>query len=451
MPTSILMPSLSPTMEEGVLAKWLVKEGDLVKPGTLLCSVETDKTTVDYESLDEGYVRKIVLPAGAQAKVNQLIAVLADEKDEDISAFLAKELEKSAKVAGGSAPASASPGNATPAPIPAAPAPVAPTPVVAPATPSLPQGEGRGEGGSGKSSPLARKLAAEAGIPVGSIAASGPGGRVIARDVEAAKANPPAPAAAAPAAGSPRPAPAQAGVVQTPHFGSLAPVRPTRDVPLSMMRKTIGKRLLSTTQNTPLFYVTQKVAVDEMNRVRAELNRAAGYKISVNDLIVKATAFALRQYPAVNSSFHGEFIRENANIDICVAVAIPDGLITPIVKDADQKGLGAISQEVKALVAKAKAGKLAPEEFQGGTFTISNLGMFGVDEFTAIINPPQAAILAVGGTFSEVYLDKEGAPRERQVMKITISADHRVVDGAMAAQFLGGLKSLLENPVWLML
>ena len=186
-------------------------------------------------------------------------------------------------------------------------------------------------------------------------------------------------------------------------------------------------------------------------RLRAELNRAAGYKVSLNDLIVKATAFALRQYPAVNSSFHGEFIRENANIDICVAVAIPDGLITPIVKNADQKGIGAISQEIKSLVGKAKTGKLAPEEFQGGTFTISNLGMFGVDEFTAIINPPQAAILAVGGTSAELYLDKEGTPKERQVMKLTISADHRVVDGAMAAQFLSGLKSLLENPVLLML
>jgi pyruvate dehydrogenase E2 component (dihydrolipoamide acetyltransferase) len=200
-----------------------------------------------------------------------------------------------------------------------------------------------------------------------------------------------------------------------------------------------------------VFFVTQKIEMDALNRVRAELNRAAGYKISVNDLIVKACAYALRQSPVINSSFHGDFIRENANIDICVAVAIPDGLITPIVKDADRKGLGAISQEVKALVGKAKAGKLAPEEFQGGTFTISNLGMFGVDTFTAIINPPQAAILAVGGTSPELYLDKDGVPKERQVMKVTLSADHRVIDGAQGAQVVGGLKSLLENPVWLML
>jgi pyruvate dehydrogenase E2 component (dihydrolipoamide acetyltransferase) len=442
MPTSILMPSLSPTMEEGVLAKWLVKEGDLVKAGTMLCSVETDKTTVDYESMDEGYVRKIVLPEGSNAKVNQLIAVLSDEKDEDISAFLAKELEKSAKVSGGSAtPAAAAPAVPSASPVPAAPA--ASAAPAAPAPAPVVETDGRV-----KASPLARKVAAEAGVSLGSVTASGPGGRIIARVIAAAAA---APKTAPAAAGSSKPAPAQAGVVQTPHFGSLAPVNPTRDVPLTKMRKIIGSRLLESAQTTPVFFVTQKIEMDTLNRVRAELNRAAGYKISVNDLIVKAVAYALRQYPTVNSSFHGEFIREHANIDICVAVAIPDGLITPIVKNADQKGLGAISQEVKALVGKAKAGKLAPEEFQGGTFTISNLGMFGVDEFTAIINPPQAAILAVGGTSSEVYLDKDGTPKERQVMKVTLSADHRVIDGAQGAQFLGGLKSLLENTVWLML
>ncbi len=454
MPTSILMPSLSPTMEEGVLAKWLVKEGDLIKSGTMLCSVETDKTTVDYESMDEGYLRKIIVPDGTNAKVNQLIAILSDEKDEDISAFLEKELAKSAKVTGGASPAPAAPTAAAPAveratesvaptaavPAPAAPAPVAPAAPVSDAT------------GSGKSSPLARKLAAEAGISVSSIPASGPGGRVIARDVEAAKVNPPAAASAAAPAGAAS-APKSSGksdVVQTPHFGSLAPVNPTRDVPLTNMRRIIGKRLLESAQTTPVFFVTQKITMDTLNTVRAELNRAAGYKISVNDLIVKATAFALRQYPVINSSFHGDFIRENADIDICIAVAIPDGLITPIVRNADQKGLGEISREVKALAGKAKAGKLAPEEFQGGTFTISNLGMFGVDEFTAIINPPQAAILAVGGTSTEVYLE-DGVPKERQVMKVTLSSDHRVIDGTQAAQFLGGLKSLLENPVWLML
>jgi pyruvate dehydrogenase E2 component (dihydrolipoamide acetyltransferase) len=445
MPTSILLPSLSPTMEEGVLAKWLVKEGDLVKPGTMLCSVETDKTTVDYESMDEGYVRKIIVPDGTNAKVNQLIAILSDEKDEDISAFLAKEIEKSAKVTGGSA---AAPVQATAAPAVAA---AAPAPAAAPTAPVSGASTGSAtlsDDGRVKASPLARKVALDAGVSLSSVSASGPGGRIIARDVAAAAAAPKAAPAAAASASKPA---AKSEVVQTPHFGSLAPVNPTRDVPLTKMRKIIGSRLLESAQTTPVFFVTQKIEMDTLNRVRAELNRAAGYKISVNDLIVKAVAYALRQYPTVNSSLHGEFIREHANIDICVAVAIPDGLITPIVRNADQKGLGAISQEVKALVGKAKAGKLAPEEFQGGTFTISNLGMFGVDEFTAIINPPQAAILAVGGTSSELYLDKDGTPKERQVMKVTLSADHRVIDGAQGAQFLGGLKSLLENPVWLML
>jgi pyruvate dehydrogenase E2 component (dihydrolipoamide acetyltransferase) len=458
MPTSILMPSLSPTMEEGVIASWLVKEGDLIKPGTMLCSVETDKTTVDYESMDEGYLRKIVVPSG-NAKVNQLIAILSDEKDEDISAFLAKEMEKSAKVTGGSAVTPAQAGD-TAAPAPAAspestpaasgastslatssPAPAAPAPAAAPAA---------SDDGRVKASPLARKVAAEAGVPLSSVTATGPGGRIITRDVEAAKSAPKAaPAAAATQTGVTPKAGADAPV-QRPLFGSLAPVGDTQDIPLTKMRKIIGSRLLESAQTTPVFFVTMKVEIDALNKLRAELNRAAGYKISVNDIIVRATAFALRQYPVVNSSLHGDFIRQHSNIDICVAVAIPDGLITPIVRNADQKGLGAISKEVKALVGKAKSGKLAPEEFQGGTFTISNLGMFGVDEFTAIINPPQAAILAVGGSQSEVYLE-DGVAKERGVMKLTLSSDHRVIDGAMAAQFLSGLKSLLENPVWLML
>jgi len=216
------------------------------------------------------------------------------------------------------------------------------------------------------------------------------------------------------------------------------------------MRKTIGKRLLESSQGIPNFYVTMKVEMAAVNALRAQLNRAPGYKISVNDIVTKATSFALREFPAVNSSYLGDVIRQNANIDICVAVSIEGGLITPIVMDVDQKGLGQISAEIKALVAKAKAGKLAPAEYQGGTFTISNLGMYGVDEFTAIINPPQAAILAVGGIQKELYLDN-GVAKEQDVMKLTMTSDHRVIDGALAAQFLSALKSLLENPVWLML
>lgn len=448
MPTSMLMPSLSPTMEEGVLAKWLVKEGDFIKPGMMLCSVETDKTTVDYESMDEGFLRKIVVPGGSSAKVNQLIAVLSDDKNEDIAEYLEKALKKNqeqlaakggAKPAPAAAPAAASNGSGparaayVPAQAPARSA-VAVAPEPAPAA-----------GGRVLASPLARRIAEESGIPLSAVAGSGPNGRIIRSDVENYKPS---------AGGSPAAAPAKAGKaegpVQRPLYGSLAPVAPTQDIPLNMMRKTIGKRLLESTQSMPVFYVTMKVDMGAVNGLRAQLNRAPGYKVSVNDIVVKSVAFALREFPQVNSAHMGEFIRQNANIDICVAVSIDGGLITPIVRDADQKGLGLISTEIKALVAKAKAGKLAPDEYQGGTFTVSNLGMYGVDEFTAIINPPQSAILAVGGIQQEVYLEN-GVAKQKDVMKMTLSSDHRVIDGALAAQFLSGLKSLLENPVWLML
>ncbi len=417
MPTSVLMPSLSPTMEEGVLAKWLVKEGDFVKQGTLLCSVETDKTTVDYESMDEGFLRKIVLPEKTQAKVNQLIAVLTETKDEDIGEFLQKAQEKSQKL------------------LTAKIAPVAPVPsALAPPILSTRSPEDRrsGEERRLKASPLARKVAVEAGIPIGAVQGSGPSGRVIRRDVEAFKTNPPATEGP--------------GVA----FGAQLPPAVTQDIPLSMMRRTIARRLLESTQSIPVFAVTLKVDAEPLNELRSQLKRGPGYKVSVNDIIVKASAFALRRHPAVNSSFHGEFIRQHGNVDVGVAVSLDGGLITPIVKHADQKSLWNISEEVKALVAKARAGKLAPDEYQGGTFTVSNLGMYGVDEFTAIINPPQAAILSVGGAQPEIALDAQGIPRQKSVMKITLNADHRAIDGALAAQFLSTLKSALENPAWLL-
>jgi pyruvate dehydrogenase E2 component (dihydrolipoamide acetyltransferase) len=454
MPTSMLMPSLSPTMEEGVLAKWLVKEGDFIKQGTMLCSVETDKTTVDYESMDEGFLRKIVVPGGTPAKVNQLIAVLTDDKDEDITAYLEKALKKSQDMIaskGGAKPAPAA--SAAPAAVSngAGPATAAYAPArasAAVATAPEPVHAAVSDGGRVKASPLARKMADEAGIALENVPGSGPNGRIIRKDIENYKPEPAAAPAAKTAAAPAGKAPA--GPVQRPLYGSLAPIAPTQDIPVNMMRKTIGKRLLESSQGIPNFYVTMKVEMTAVNALRAQLNRAPGYKISVNDIITKATSFALREFPAVNSSYLGDVIRQNANIDICVAVSIEGGLITPIVTDVDQKGLGQISSEIKSLVAKAKAGKLAPAEYQGGTFTISNLGMYGVDEFTAIINPPQAAILAVGGIQKEVYLDN-GVAKEQDVMKLTMTSDHRVIDGALAAQFLSALKSLLENPVWLML
>ncbi|MDQ3000481.1 MAG: pyruvate dehydrogenase complex dihydrolipoamide acetyltransferase [Fibrobacterota bacterium] len=464
MPTSMLMPSLSPTMEEGVLAKWLVKEGDFIKQGTMLCSVETDKTTVDYESMDEGFLRKILVPAGSPAKVNQLIAILSDEKDEDISAHLEKATKKSEELLaskGGAKPAAASASNGagpssasyTPAPAHAAVA-MAPEPRTAPGPVSRTESSTNAgvlnDGGRVKASPLAKKMAEDAGIPLQNVSGTGPNGRIIRRDIEGYKPEPAAIGAGANAA-SGKPAGGKTeGPVQRPLYGSLAPIGQTQDLPLNMMRKTIGKRLLESTQGIPNFFVTMKVEMAAVNALRAQLNRAPGYKISVNDIVTKATAFALREFPQVNSSFHGDFIRQNANIDICIAVSIEGGLITPIVRDADVKGLGTLSAEIKQLVSKAKSGKLAPAEYQGGTFTISNLGMYGVEEFTAIINPPQSGILAVGGIQQEVYL-QDGVAKQRDVMKVTMTSDHRVVDGALSAQFLSALKSLLENPTWLML
>jgi pyruvate dehydrogenase E2 component (dihydrolipoamide acetyltransferase) len=389
-----------------------------------------------------------VVPGGSQAKVNQLIAVLSDDKDEDITAYLEKALQKSQDMLGSKggakaapAPAAANAANgAGPASATYAPARTATVEAPEPVAPAA------GSDGRIKASPLARKLAETAGIALGAVAGSGPDGRIVRRDIENFKPEPAKAALGGSKAGSVK----TEGPVQRPLFGSLAPIGQTQDIPVNMMRKTIGKRLLESTQGTPTFYVTMKVAMAAVNALRAQLNRSPGYKISVNDIITKATAFALREFPAVNSSYLGDIIRQNANIDICVAVSIDGGLITPIVRDVDQKGLGLISTEIKQLVSKAKAGKLAPNEYQGGTFTISNLGMYGVDEFTAIINPPQSAILAVGGIQQEVYL-QDGVAKERDVMKLTLTSDHRVIDGALAAQFLSGLKSLLENPMWLML
>jgi len=427
MPISILMPSLSPTMEE-----------DFIKQGTMLCSVETDKTTVDYESMDEGFLRKIVAAQGTPAKVNQLIAVLADKKDEDISEYLKKALEKSQKLGGAKAvvPTVAT----TPLP------PItsvgatrgSPLQTATPAGNSAPiprssDDRRTGDERRSKSSPLARKIAAESGISLEAVQGTGPSGRVVRRDVEGYK-----------------PVPASAGDEARPQFGSQLPPAVTQDVPLSMMRKTIARRLLESTQQTPVFSVTMKVETGPLEQMRSQLKRGPGHKISVNDIVIKASAFALRRHADVNASFQGDFIRQFGNVDVGFAVSLAGGLITPIVKSADQKALWTISSEVKALVAKAKIGKLAPEEYQGGTFTVSNLGMYGVDEFTAIVNPPQSAILSIGGIQPEVYLDG-GIPKERSIMKITLNADHRVIDGALAAQFLSTLKSALENPVWLLL
>ena len=432
MPVSILMPSLSPTMEEGILAKWLVKEGDMIRPGTMLCSVETDKATVDYESLDEGYLRTILVPAGSLTKVNQLIAILSETKEEDIGEFTQKALDKNQKVATLSkTPPTATTSSASPS----TQSPVNLSIPVLPLTTTSPE---KSTSDRIKISPLAKKMALESGIPYKAIQGSGPQGRIIRRDVEGYKP-------------SSQSMPKPTEETQRPLFGSQLPPAISQDIPLTMMRKTIARRLLESSQTIPVFAVTLKVDLEPLTTFRSQLKRGPGYKVSVNDMILKASAFALRRHPAVNSSWMGDSVRLHGNIDIGVAVSLDGGVITPIIKNADQKPLWEISEEIKALAAKARIGKLAPEEYLGGTFTVSNLGMYGVDEFTAIISPPQAAILSVGGSQSEVFLNVYGIPEQRQVMKITLNSDHRLIDGALAAQFLGTLKSALENPIWLMI
>jgi pyruvate dehydrogenase E2 component (dihydrolipoamide acetyltransferase) len=449
MATKLTLPSLSPTMEDGVIAKWHVQVGDKVKDGTLLCSVETDKATVDYESSgDEGFVRKIILAEGTQAKVNQLIAVLTDDADEDFEADLAKWLSSE-----NVAPAVAAPAETT------APAPVSPetaTPVAAPAATSAPAAPAApavdADNSRVKASPLARKLAAEKGISLANIKGTGTGGRIVQSDIENyVPQAPSAPVLAAPSAQTASTAAPARKEVAVAQYGSLAAIVPTHDKPMSTMQKVVGQRLLQSYNSAPAFFVSMKICVDELNAVRAKLNLAPGYKISVNDMIIKGCSLALRKVPLVNATLVGDAIRYNANIDISIAVAIDGGLITPIVKDADHKALGSISAEMKDLAGRAKKGALLPPEFQGGTFTISNLGMFGVSSFTSIINPPQSAILAVAGTEEVLARNEKGEIISKNVMTVTLTADHRVINGAVAAEFVNVLKEVLENPVSLML
>jgi pyruvate dehydrogenase E2 component (dihydrolipoamide acetyltransferase) len=440
-------------MEIGVIAKWHAKEGELIAQGTLLCSIETDKTTVDYESLDDGYLRKILIEEGGKAQVNQLIAFLTDSADEDYLEELSEvhkknKEEMAAKSTVNNAPATAQDLEHQ------APIPNVAAPFVAPGfTQTVPMsnplsGDEELPGGI-RVTPVARKIAEERGINLTWVKGSGPRGRIIKADIE--NYNP------AQAQSSTLPAGQVSTPIQKPTgnepagYGSLAPVLPDQDTPLSLMRKTIGDRLLQSHLGAPAFFVTNKFAMDKLLALRADLNQTPGYKISLNDLMIKATAAALRQVPECNSSFHGTFIRRHANIDISVAVSIPDGLITPILRNADQKPLGQISAEMKSLGQKAKTGGLSPEEFQGGTFTISNLGMTGVTGFTSIINPPQACILAIAGIQDELFRNEQGEIADRKVMSCTLTSDHRVVDGIVAANFMNALKAIIENPASLML
>jgi pyruvate dehydrogenase E2 component (dihydrolipoamide acetyltransferase) len=450
----ITMPRLSDTMEEGTLAAWLKQPGEQVHRGDVLAEIETDKATMELESFDEGVLERILVQEGETVPIGQPIAVIGSGDG---------------AAGGAAAPAAPSPAEAasrietapeveTPAAAPAAepapPAQAAPPPAEpAPTAPAPPAG------GPVKASPMARAIARDQGIDLSTVPGSGPGGRVVKADVEAAiagdggRAAPaPAPAAAAPAPAAPAaPAPAAPPPAAPPSPAVAAPpaAGDVEEIPLTNMRRTVARRLVESMQSAPHFYLTIQVDADALLELRAELNRRLadeGTKLSVNDLLVKACAVALRAHPEINVSWGGDKLLRHRRVHIGIAVAVEGGLIVPVVRDADQKTVSQISREAKALIERARAGKLRPEEFTGGTFTISNLGMFGIDQFTAVINPPEAAILAVGTTTTEpVVLDGQLATRQR--MKLTMSIDHRAVDGATGAQFLAALKAILEEPL----
>ena len=428
MPITITMPALSPTMTEGTLAKWLMKEGDPVQSGDLLAEIETDKATMEVESIDEGVLARILVAEGTEGvPVNAPIAILLEE-GEDASALEGVVT--------------------TPAPVAAAP--VAPAPVAAPApgaitAPAAPVAAAATADGGGRilSSPLARRMAAQSGLDLVALSGSGPRGRIVKADIEAAIAGGGAVAAAAAAPADAAPTPATEA---SPFEGEF------ELVPLTTMRKTIARRMSESKREAPHFYLTMDCELDDLLALRKDLNdRADGaYKISVNDLVIKAAAVALMKVPAANAGYSTAGIKFYKTADISVAVASERGLITPVVRNANGKGLEAISKEVRELAQKANDGKLMPEDYQGGSFSISNLGMYGVKQFDAVINTPQACILAVGAGEQRPVV-KDGALAIAMVMSVTLSVDHRAVDGAVGAQFLGVFKGLIQDPMTMLL
>jgi len=455
MPTNILMPALSPTMTEGTLARWLKKEGEQVRAGDVIAEIETDKATMEVEAVDEGVLGKILVADGtAGVKVNDPIAVLLGEGEE-----------------AGAAPVPAAPSPSAASAPPAAPS--APAAAPAPAASAAPAANGH-DSGRVFASPLARRMAKQAGIDLSAMKGTGPNGRIVRADIEAKQGAAAAPAGHMEAQAGGRetdavqatpvqqvkpaaPPPAAAPTLALAPAAKAGPVTaPHQLVPNSTMRKVIARRLLESHQQVPNFYVTMDIEIDALLKLRADLNARApkegkgAFKLSVNDLVIKAAAVTLRRVPKMNASYTEDAMVVYDEVDISVAVSMPDGLITPIVRRADQKGLAAISGEMKDLGARAKAGKLKPEEFQGGTFSISNLGMFGVKQFTAIINPPQAGILAVGAGEQRPVV-KNGALAIATVMTCTLSVDHRVADGALGAEWMQVFKTIVEDPLSLML
>ncbi|CDZ38664.1 pyruvate dehydrogenase complex dihydrolipoamide acetyltransferase [Neorhizobium galegae] len=448
MPINITMPALSPTMEEGNLSKWLVKEGDKVKSGDVLAEIETDKATMEVESVDEGTVAKLVVAAGTEGvKVNALIAILAAD-GEDVSA-----------AAAGGAASPAPKAEAAPAPkAEAAPAQKAsePAPAVAASAPAA--APASSSGAKTFSSPLARRLAKEAGLDLSAVAGSGPHGRVVKADIEKAVASggaKPAPAAAQQAAAAPAPAMAKGPADDT--VLKLFPEGSYELLPHDGMRKTIASRLTESSQTVPSYFVSMDCELDALMKLRAEINKSSpmkktdkgevpAFKLSVNDFIIKAMALALRDVPMANASWTSTARVLHKHADVGVAVSIPDGLITPIVRKAETKTLSAISNEVKDLARRARDKKLKPEEYQGGTTSVSNLGMFGVSNFTSIVNLPQASIVSIGAGVEKPIV-KNGEIKVGTVMTATFAFDHRVIDGALGAELASAFKRYIENPM----
>jgi pyruvate dehydrogenase E2 component (dihydrolipoamide acetyltransferase) len=433
MPTEILMPALSPTMEEGTLAKWLVKEGDTVASGDVMCEIETDKATMEFEAVDEGVIGKILVTDGTEGvKVNTPIAVLLEEGEsaDDIGDTPAPaKVEAPKEDAPKAAPEAARPETA--------------------AAPPAPKG---GDGNRIFASPLARRIAADKGLDLSGVTGSGPHGRIVKADVEGLSASDtPKTAASQPAeaaAAAPRAA-APAG----PSADAIAKMYEGRDyeeVKLDGMRRTIAARLTEAKQTVPHFYLRRDIQLDALMAFRAQLNKqleARGVKLSVNDFIIKACALALQEVPEANAVWAGDKVFKLKPSDVAVAVAIEGGLFTPVLKDAEMKSLSALSAEMKDLATRARDRKLAPHEYQGGSFAISNLGMFGIDNFDAVINPPHGAILAVGAGVKKPVVDAEGQVSVATVMSVTLSVDHRVIDGALGAQLLNAIKANLESPM----
>jgi pyruvate dehydrogenase E2 component (dihydrolipoamide acetyltransferase) len=466
MPINILMPALSPTMEKGNLAKWHKKEGDAVKTGDVIAEIETDKATMEYEAVDDGVMAKIVVPEGANdVPVNALIAVMAQE-GEDVKAAAAgagagkgaPPQAKPADTAKPAAPVAKAPASQAAAPPPQAKPAAAPRSPLPSAERSTPQAAGEGPRTDGHganrvfSSPLARRLAKEAGIDLGRIQGSGPHGRVIARDVAVAKEGGGLRAPAATAAGA-----AIAPSMSDQQIRALYDEGSYELVPHDGMRRTIAQRLTASVQTIPHFYLTVDCDIGKLLEAREEINATApkdkdgkpAYKLSVNDFVIKALALALQRVPDANVSWTEAAMLRHRHSDVGVAVAVPGGLITPIIRSAETKSLSAISNEMKDLAARARARKLKPQEYQGGASSVSNLGMFGIKDFTAVINPPQSTILAVG-TGEERAVVRNGKIEPAHIMSVTMSCDHRAVDGALGAVLIGAFKSLIENPVMML-